>query len=67
MDLYHQYLTLVVCTQLKPYVAVGVKLTEGQKKEIYGKLPRGGLTGEHYFKIAPRTTTTNSVTETKSA
>jgi len=36
-------------TPLKPYVAMNVKLTEGQKREVYGKLPRGGLTGSHYY------------------
>ncbi|KAJ3483624.1 hypothetical protein NLI96_g6188 [Meripilus lineatus] len=46
---------------LKPYVSVGVKLTDEQKTEVYGKLPRGGLTGEHYFKIAPRVSQTNEV------
>ncbi|CAL1715774.1 unnamed protein product [Somion occarium] len=40
---------------LRPYVYKAVKLKEKQKDEIYGKLPPGGLTGKHYFKIAPRT------------
>ncbi|OCH87615.1 hypothetical protein OBBRIDRAFT_796063 [Obba rivulosa] len=40
---------------LRPYVDVAVRLTRQQNREVYGKLPRGGLTGEHYFKIAPRT------------
>jgi large subunit ribosomal protein L41 len=26
-----------------------VKLTEKQKREVYGKLPKGGLTGLHYY------------------
>jgi large subunit ribosomal protein L41 len=34
---------------MKPYVALDVKLTEEQKKEVYGKLPPGGLTGSHYY------------------
>ncbi|TCD66124.1 hypothetical protein EIP91_001733 [Steccherinum ochraceum] len=42
-------------SQLRPYVSVNVKLTEDQKREVYGKLPQGGLTGEQYFAIAPRT------------
>ncbi|ETW78223.1 hypothetical protein HETIRDRAFT_325763 [Heterobasidion irregulare TC 32-1] len=40
---------------LKPYVDLSVKLTTAQKREVLGKLPRGGLTGEHYFAKAPRT------------
>jgi hypothetical protein len=36
-------------SQLKPYVAMDVRLTKGQKKEVFGKLPQGGLTGEHYY------------------
>ncbi|KAH8105437.1 hypothetical protein BXZ70DRAFT_1061991 [Cristinia sonorae] len=39
---------------LRPYVNVDVKLSREQKQEIYGKLPQGGLTGEHYLAIAPR-------------
>jgi len=39
---------------LKPYVAQGVRLTTAQEREVYGKLPRGGLTPAHYYKIAPR-------------
>ncbi|KAL7278197.1 hypothetical protein ACG7TL_008171 [Trametes sanguinea] len=31
-----------------------VKASREFNKELYGKLPRGGLTGEHYYKIAPR-------------
>ena len=38
-----------IALQLKPYVAMNVKLTEGQKKQVYGKLPQGGLTGSHYY------------------
>jgi large subunit ribosomal protein L41 len=34
---------------LKPYVSVAVKLTKGEKKDIFGKLPQGGLTGSHYY------------------
>ncbi|OBZ73237.1 hypothetical protein A0H81_06853 [Grifola frondosa] len=41
-------------SSLKPYVSTSVRLTDAQKKEVYGKLPRGGLTGAHYFEIAPR-------------
>ena len=40
--------------QLKPYVYSKVKLTRDQKNEIYGKMPQGGLTPEHYLKVAPR-------------
>ncbi|KAI0346359.1 hypothetical protein BDW22DRAFT_1352413 [Trametopsis cervina] len=39
---------------LRPYVSTQVNLDPLQKRQIYGKLPRGGLTGEHYFRIAPR-------------
>ncbi|KAH8996707.1 hypothetical protein EDB92DRAFT_1841419 [Lactarius akahatsu] len=39
---------------LRPYVDLGVRLTTGQRREIFGKLPRGGMTGEHYFEKAPR-------------
>ncbi|OSC98600.1 hypothetical protein PYCCODRAFT_1417491 [Trametes coccinea BRFM310] len=39
---------------LKPYVSTQVKASREFNKELYGKLPRGGLTGEHYYKIAPR-------------
>ncbi|KAI0051368.1 hypothetical protein FA95DRAFT_1512545 [Auriscalpium vulgare] len=39
---------------LKPYVDKSVKLSIAQKREIFGKLPRGGLDGEHYFRMAPR-------------
>jgi large subunit ribosomal protein L41 len=34
---------------MKPYVAMDVKLTEKQKREVYGKLPQGGLSGSHYY------------------
>ena len=40
--------------QLRPYVHPSVHLTNKQKREIYGKLPHGGLTGLHYYAIAPR-------------
>ncbi|KAI0079143.1 hypothetical protein K474DRAFT_705310 [Panus rudis PR-1116 ss-1] len=40
---------------LRPYVSKEVRLTKEQKQEVYGKLPRGGLTADHYFDIAPRT------------
>jgi len=36
-------------TLLKPYVSVAVKLTKGEKKDVFGKLPQGGLTGSHYY------------------
>lgn len=39
---------------LRPYVDLGVRLTTAQRREIFGKLPRGGMTGEHYFEKAPR-------------
>ncbi|KAI0067003.1 hypothetical protein BV25DRAFT_1775450, partial [Artomyces pyxidatus] len=41
-------------SSLKPYVDFSVKLTNAQKREIFGKLPRGGMTAEHYFLKAPR-------------
>ena len=41
--------------QLRPYVSMDVKLTTAQKREVYGKLPPGGLSGEYYFAFAPRT------------
>jgi large subunit ribosomal protein L41 len=40
--------------QLRPYVDLNARLTNEQKREIFGKLPRGGMTGEHYFQNAPR-------------
>lgn len=50
-------------SQLRPYVDVSAKLSNKQRNEIFGKLPHGGLTAEHYFNIAPRTknTATGSV------
>ncbi|KAI0755675.1 hypothetical protein C8Q74DRAFT_1304954 [Fomes fomentarius] len=39
---------------LKAYVSTKVPVSRAFNKELYGKLPRGGLTGEHYYKIAPR-------------
>ncbi|KAF8268932.1 hypothetical protein EI94DRAFT_1726452 [Lactarius quietus] len=39
---------------LRPYVDLGVRLTAVQRREILGKFPRGGITGEHYFEKAPR-------------
>ncbi|KAI0306832.1 hypothetical protein B0F90DRAFT_1945559 [Multifurca ochricompacta] len=39
---------------LRPYVDLGVRLTAVQKREIFGKLPRGGLSGEYYYQKAPR-------------
>ncbi|KAI8977821.1 hypothetical protein BD414DRAFT_495729 [Trametes punicea] len=38
---------------LKPYVSTRVRVSPDTNKELYGKLPRGGLTPEHYYKIAP--------------
>ncbi|KAI9429313.1 hypothetical protein H4582DRAFT_1380535 [Lactarius indigo] len=46
--------TETVFGQLRPYVDLGVRLTTGQRREIFGKLPRGGMTGEHYFEKASR-------------
>ena len=40
--------------QLKAYVSTTVPVSRAFNKELYGKLPRGGLTPEHYYKIAPR-------------
>ncbi|KAI0321541.1 hypothetical protein OF83DRAFT_1099173 [Amylostereum chailletii] len=39
---------------LKAYVDRQVRLTTAQKREIFGKLPRGGLDGKTYFERAPR-------------
>ncbi|KAI0266561.1 hypothetical protein BC834DRAFT_875181 [Gloeopeniophorella convolvens] len=39
---------------LRPYVDLGVRLSNVQKREILGKLPRGGMTAEHYLQKAPR-------------
>ncbi|KAH9850919.1 hypothetical protein C2E23DRAFT_833395 [Lenzites betulinus] len=39
---------------LKAYVSTTVPVSRSFTKELYGKLPRGGLTPEHYYKIAPR-------------
>jgi large subunit ribosomal protein L41 len=36
-------------SQLKPYVAMDVKLTEKEKNQVFGKLPQGGLSGSHYY------------------
>ena len=44
----------LVASQLKAYVSTTIPVSRAFNKELYGKLPRGGLTGEHYFKIAPR-------------
>lgn len=40
--------------QLKAYVSTTVPVSRSFNEELYGKLPHGGLTGEHYFKIARR-------------
>jgi len=37
---------------LKPYVALGVHLTNSQRKAVFGKLPENGLTPEHFLKVA---------------
>ncbi|KAN0130119.1 hypothetical protein V8E53_012064, partial [Lactarius tabidus] len=39
---------------LRPYVDLGVRLTAEQRREVFGKLPRGGITGEYYFEKASR-------------
>ncbi|KAF8504429.1 hypothetical protein F5888DRAFT_1655711 [Russula emetica] len=39
---------------LRPYVDLNARLTNGQKREIFGKLPRGGMSGEYYYQKAPR-------------
>ncbi|KAI0739359.1 hypothetical protein C8Q80DRAFT_1221870 [Daedaleopsis nitida] len=39
---------------LKAYVSTTVPVSRAFNKELYGNLPRGGLTAEHYYKIAPR-------------
>ncbi|RPD54547.1 hypothetical protein L226DRAFT_493546 [Lentinus tigrinus ALCF2SS1-7] len=44
-------------SSLKAYVSTTVPVSRAFNKELYGKLPRGGLTGEHYYKIAPRVDT----------
>ncbi|KAI0915423.1 hypothetical protein AcV5_003651 [Taiwanofungus camphoratus] len=41
-------------SSLRPYVDVNVRLTDEQKHEVYGKLPPGGMTGQHYLAIAPQ-------------
>ncbi|KAI0643300.1 hypothetical protein C8Q79DRAFT_915637 [Trametes meyenii] len=41
-------------SSLKPYVSTTVPISRSFTKELYGKLPRGGLTPEHYYKVAPR-------------
>ncbi|RDX40653.1 hypothetical protein K466DRAFT_666217 [Polyporus arcularius HHB13444] len=41
-------------SSLKAYVSTTIPISRAFNKELYGKLPRGGLTGEHYYKIAPR-------------
>ncbi|KAK7678545.1 hypothetical protein QCA50_010922 [Cerrena zonata] len=46
----------IISSPLRPYVYKTVKLTEDQKREVYGPLPQGGLTPETYYKIAPRLT-----------
>ncbi|KAI0761102.1 hypothetical protein BC629DRAFT_1546282 [Irpex lacteus] len=53
----------IVASPLRAYVSTQVKLNSGQKREIYGKLPQGGLTGEHYFRIAPRAGEASALSE----
>lgn len=48
------HIEVVIFDQLRPYVDLGVRLTAAQRRDIFGKLPRGGMTGEHYFEKAPR-------------
>ncbi|KAI0295727.1 hypothetical protein BC826DRAFT_268578 [Russula brevipes] len=38
---------------LRPYVDLNFRLATKQNREIFGKLPRGGMTGEEYFQRAP--------------
>lgn len=38
--------------QLKPYVALDVRLTNMQRKAVFGNYPASGLTPEHYLKVA---------------
>ncbi|KAI0087450.1 hypothetical protein BDY19DRAFT_955845 [Irpex rosettiformis] len=47
----------IVSSPLRAYVSTQVNLTPEQKHEVYGKLPQGGLTGEHYYNIAPTSET----------
>ncbi|KAI0631500.1 hypothetical protein C8Q77DRAFT_1159282 [Trametes polyzona] len=47
-------------SSLKPYVSTSVPVSRDFTRELYGKLPRGGLTPEHYYKIAPRLDTAQS-------
>ena len=50
-DSHSNYLRVL---QLKAYVSTKVPVSRSFTQELYGKLPRGGLTAEHYYKIAPR-------------
>ncbi|KAG8937853.1 hypothetical protein FRC00_013459 [Tulasnella sp. 408] len=40
----------IVNSPLKPYVHVSTQMSD--KAALYGKLPQGGLTGQHYLKIS---------------
>jgi large subunit ribosomal protein L41 len=40
--------------KLKPYVALDVRLTNSQRKAVFGKFPENGLTPEHFLKVAQR-------------
>ena len=44
--------TILDDRQLKAYVSQAVRLTNAQKREVYGKLPQGGLRGETLLKLA---------------
>ena len=37
---------------MKPYVSAHVKMSKQENREIYGKLPRGGLSGAHLLALA---------------
>ncbi|KDQ07412.1 hypothetical protein BOTBODRAFT_38821 [Botryobasidium botryosum FD-172 SS1] len=36
---------------LKAYVHTGAKMSNDQKKELYGDMPRGGFDGKHYLQL----------------
>ncbi|TBU24619.1 hypothetical protein BD309DRAFT_663721 [Dichomitus squalens] len=45
----------IQASALKPYVSTQVRVSpKDLNEELYGKLPRGGLTGQHFFNIATR-------------
>ena len=41
-----------IILKLKPYVSLDVRLTNSQKKAVFGKFPSNGLTPEHFLKVA---------------